>query len=376
MPDKLQEMFPMVRTRGEVLTEIQSRPDLKNTFDNWEKQHQEEFLDFVTGTRGVKMMYDGFCKEILNPEIVPERLEELLSLLLGENIHILQVLPNDNTRIADESALLITDILVKLENGSIVNVEIQRLGYYFPGERGACYSADLLLRQYKMIRKNSGGKRFSYRNVKDVYTIVFLAKSTEEFHEFPDSYLHYFEQTSNTGLKLNLLQKYLFISLDMFLKIVHNTNQQEKSTPAGNRLDAWLLFLCGDDPEDILAIVEKYPDFKAMYEQIYRICQNMENVMGIFSEELRIMDRNTVQFMVDDMSQKIEVQARQLEEQEQQITEQRQQLAEQREQHEQQLAEQREQFEKQKQQLEQKNLEMQAQIEKMMKQMAGQRSVQ
>ena len=57
----------------------------------------------------------------------------------------------DSMRIADETSLLITDIVVELEDGSIANVEMQKIGYLFPGQRCACYSADLLLRQYKWV---------------------------------------------------------------------------------------------------------------------------------------------------------------------------------------------------------------------------------
>ena len=45
-----------------------------------------------------------------------------------------------------EPSFLITDIVVEFENGSIANIEVQKIGYRFPGERAACYSADLLLR--------------------------------------------------------------------------------------------------------------------------------------------------------------------------------------------------------------------------------------
>lgn len=38
-----------------------------------------------------------------------------------------------------------------------------------PGERSACYSADLLLRQYKRAREELGAT-FSYKNIKKVYT--------------------------------------------------------------------------------------------------------------------------------------------------------------------------------------------------------------
>lgn len=49
-----------------------------------------------------------------------------------------------------------------------------------------------------------------------------------------------------------------------------------------------------------------------MYEDVYRLCENVERVVGMFSEELRILDRNTVQYMIDELqaeidSQKIEI---------------------------------------------------------------------
>ena len=77
------------------------------------------------------MLYDSFFKEIMNPETTPERLEEFLSLVLKQKVTILKVLPNDSTRIADESSLLIMDIVVELADGSMANVEVQKVGYAF-----------------------------------------------------------------------------------------------------------------------------------------------------------------------------------------------------------------------------------------------------
>ena len=248
------------------------------------------------------MMYDFVSKEILNPEVVPERVDELLSLLLGQEVHVKDVLPNDGTRIADESALVIMDIVVELQDKSIVNLEVQKIGYKFPGARSACYSADLLMRQYKKVRSKRK-KKFNYNDIKDVYTIVLFEQSPGAFHEFPDNYLHQFHQCSNTGLKLNLLQKYLFVPLDIFLDSL-----QYKDIKIQNRLDAWLAFLGSDDPEIIIDIIEQYPDFKEMYQQVYDICRNIEEVMGMFSKELLEMDRNTVELMIDEMQDEIKQQ--------------------------------------------------------------------
>ena len=74
-------------------------------------------MDFCTGVKGPRMLYDGFFKEVMNPESAPERLNEFLSLILGTPVKIHAVLPNDSTRLADESSLLITDIVVELKAG-------------------------------------------------------------------------------------------------------------------------------------------------------------------------------------------------------------------------------------------------------------------
>ena len=307
MKNKLQQYFPLIRTREEIKAEIMRRESLAEMFYSWEKESREEFLDFCSGAKGVKMMYDFVSKEVLNPESHRERVNDFLSLLLDQKVRILEVLPNDGTRLAEESTLMIMDIVVELEDGSIVNLEIQKIGYMFPGERSACYSADLLLRQYKRVqmrmKKKDKHSRNYYKEIKDVYTIVLFEHSPGEFHEVSDTYIHRFEQSSDSGVRLNLLQKYLFVSLDIFSRIKHN---ESKMIQLDNRMEAWFAFLSMDDPEDIIAILEQYPDFREMYEQIYEICRNMEDIMGLFSEELAEMGHNTAEYMVDVMHRQLE----------------------------------------------------------------------
>ena len=227
MVTSLKEYFPKVREREEVLAEIAKSEALRTRFDGWMSEQQEEFLNICTGVKGLKLLYDVFFKEVMNPEYVPERFNDFLSGLLGQRVRVVKVLPGDSTRIADESSLLIMDIVVELEDGSIANVEMQKIGYLFPGQRSACYSADLLLRQYKRVR-NETQKKFSYRDIKSVYTIVLFEKSPGEFHNYPDTCYHFFEQKSNTRLQIELLQKYLFIPLDIFKKSKHNRNINDR----------------------------------------------------------------------------------------------------------------------------------------------------
>ena len=99
---------------------------LSTLFDSWEQERQEEFLDFCTGVKGVKILYDSFFKEIMNPEYSPGRLNRFLSLLLGKRVTIKQVIPNDSTRIAAEGSLLVTDIVVEL---SLIHICLQQLQF-------------------------------------------------------------------------------------------------------------------------------------------------------------------------------------------------------------------------------------------------------
>ena len=300
MDTLLRTYFPIIRTREEVLDLIGEKEKLTDLFEGWSEEQQEEFLDFCTGAKGVKMLYDSFFKEIFNPEYHAERLEELLSLLLETKIRIKQILPNDSVRLADEYTLLITDIVIETEDGRIANLEIQKIGYAFPGQRTACYSADLLLRQYKRVkdRKRRENKKFNYRDLKKVYTIVLFEKSTREFHEIPDKYLHYGEHTYDTGLKLETLQKSVLVALDIFRKNIENRSIE-------NKLEAWLLLLSSDEPERIMELLEKYPEFREIYEEVYQMCGNVEGIMSLFSKELEEMDRNTVSYMIEELEAEV-----------------------------------------------------------------------
>lgn len=298
MHKKLTDYFPQIRTRKEVLEDIYANPVCAYQFEACSRELKDEIMDFCTGIKGAKMTYDAFFKEILNPEVHPERLEDLLSLLLEQEVHIRQILPNDSVRIAEESTLLITDIIVELEDGSLANVEIQKIGFAFPGQRGACYSADLLLRQYKRV-KGLNKKKFTYKDLKTVYTVVFFEKSTPEFHLIKDQYIHRASQKFDTGLNLNMLQDYVLIPLDIYKDYKHNKTIETKR-------EAWLSFLCDDSPGRIMEIIEKYPSFREMYGEVYEICRNVEGVMEMFSKELYELDRNTVQYMIEEQQEQLD----------------------------------------------------------------------
>ncbi|MBO5303187.1 MAG: PD-(D/E)XK nuclease family transposase [Lachnospiraceae bacterium] len=317
--NKLQQYFPIIRGKKEILKEIGKNPHLLNLFHSWKTKYQKEFLDFCSGAKGIKILYDSYFKEVMNPEYDSTRLESFISTILGRNVKILQILPNDSTRLTDETTLLWTDVIVELEDGSIANVEVQKIGYAFSGQRSACYSSDMLLRQYKRVR-GKRGDTFSYRDIKNVYLIVIYEKSPKEFHQLPEIFYHHARQVFDSGLKLNLLQEYIMIPLDIFHEKMQNKTIETE-------LEAWLTFLSSDEPEVIIQLITQYPKFKAMYETLYQMCRNVEGVMHMFSKELQMLDRNTTIYMVDELQKELEQKDEQLSRQNLQLSQKDEQLS-------------------------------------------------
>ena len=138
------------------------------------------------------------------------------------------------------------------------------------------------------------------------------------FLAHPNSFLHRGEIKYDTGLKLNHLQKSIIIALDIFQK-----NTQTITT----ELDAWLYFLCSDEPSRIWEIQEKFPFFRPLYHDIFRFQQNIGEVLHMYSEALQILDRNTTLLMIDEMKQELEQKDQTIEQQTKEIEHLREELA-------------------------------------------------
>ncbi len=290
----------MTKERNEVLKTIKEEPKMYQEFCQWPEKYQNEFLEFMIGVRGVKMTYDPFFKHIFNPEIHPERLSELLSLIVGKPLKVKRELPKEHSRITEKGSLMIMDILVEFENGEMGNIEIQKIGYLFPGERATCYSSDMVMRQYERV-KSEKGKSFAYSDLKNVYTIIFMEQSSAEFKACSNTYIHRGKVTFDSGLNMKMLQKYFYLTIDIFFSIMDN--KSDKNTLS--ELEAWMYFLGSDKPEDMERIIRIYPKFAKMYEEINMFRKNPKEAVGMFSDALRIMDENTVKLMIEQQKEEL-----------------------------------------------------------------------
>ncbi len=97
-------------------------------------------------------------------------------------------------------------------------------------------------------------------------------------------------------VRINTLSRIKYISLDTFRSSVHNID---------NKLQAWLTFFSSDEPADILKLINAYPEFCELYQEIAEFRTKPDELIYMYSEALAIADRNTIRLMIDDMQQEL-----------------------------------------------------------------------
>ena len=294
------------------------------------------YEDFLKGRKSLPLLYDPFFKKIFNPVERRDRLSELVSCLLGQKVTVLEVFPNEDSQFL--GVMIIMDMVVMMSDGSIANIEIQKISYDFQAERISCYSADLVLRQYKMVTGNrkirgagsdrgsmNGSSKPSYKDMRPVHTIILFENSSSLISEVDEAlYFHVGKTKFNTGIKIKLLQDYVLVSLDTFKKYRYSdirkgrievteydydrTQYSEKQVTEKMKLDRlkYLSLFVAETPEEIERLIEIFPDLESVRQDINEYLERPREVLNMFSEALRILDRNTAELMVDRMKDEMD----------------------------------------------------------------------
>lgn len=285
-------------TRQEIYAKLQDSPGARQIFLALPKKNRKEFLDFCCGETGLYLCYDLFFKHVFDPYVHPKRLEKLLSALLGQECVIIAIIPTEGSHMSDRGSFVVVDIVVRLANGSILNVEIQKNGYKFPGQRFDCYCADLIMREYNRLRELKG-ENFSYRDMPPVLSIALIESSTAEFYKYPSNYIHRVNMRSDTGMEFENLTQHIYVALDIFHAFMQNK-------PIETPLGAWLMLLTTRDLSRIEELTRKYPDFADIYQEIFELRTRPEELIYMFSKVLLEGDRNMERFMIDEFKKEKE----------------------------------------------------------------------
>ena len=285
---------------------------------------KNRFCDYLRGKKTLPLLYDPFFKAIFNPDINKDRLAKLISAILGQEVTVVEVLPNEDSSMM--GTLIIMDILVRMSDGSLANIEVQKAPYLFPAERISCYSSDLMMRQYNKIKNMySDGKKFSYKDLHRVHTIIFYENSSECLKSSIDEklYFHVGKTKFNTGIDIELLQDFHLISLDTFREYRYPNIIQGNTTVTGydcdesvykyeisgemkkNRLMFLSLFVT-DTMDNMSRLLSVYPELEDIVRDMGQYLSRPEEVLNMFSESLRILDKNSMDLLIDEAMERAE----------------------------------------------------------------------
>ena len=154
--------------------------------------------------------------------------------------------------------------------------------------------------------------------MKKVHTIIFFEKSSSSLKSPVNkkAYFHVGKTTFNTGINISLLQEYHLISLDTFKKYrysdimdgridIDSTDCDDSQYNSGltekmklDRLKYLSLFTAAT-PSEINRLVTLFPELSSIRSQIREYLTRPGEVLNMFSEALRILDRNTAELMAD-----------------------------------------------------------------------------
>ena len=93
-----------------------------------------------------------------------------------------------------------------------------------------------------------------------------------------------------------------------------------------NGLDAWLMLIASDRPEQILEVIRAYPEFEEIYRQVYGFRRQVKELMSMFSDAMKILDANTTKYMIEQQKAKIEWQEEKIEQQEEKLEQQKEKI--------------------------------------------------
>ena len=86
------------------------------------------------------------------------------------------------------------------------------------------------------------------------------------------------------------------------------TQYSEKQVTEKMKLDRlkYLSLFVAETPEEIERLIEIFPDLESVRQDINEYLERPGEVLSMFSEALRILDRNTAELMVDRMKDEME----------------------------------------------------------------------
>ena len=78
----------------------------------------------------------------------------------------------------------------------------------------------------------------------------------------------------------------------------------------------------------VVDVCERYPEFIALYEEVFEFKRKVKELVGVFSEALAVMTKNTERYMVEELQKEVDRRGEEIEKQAGEIEKQRERIQE------------------------------------------------
>ena len=96
-----------------------------------------------------------------------------------------------------------------------------------------------------------------------------------------------------------MLDEYFLIALDVFTKIPYAEDNKSD-------LHAWLSLLTTENLTDAERNMRHYPWLEPIYQEIALLRRSPEEVIGMWSEALKILDENSLKYYVEELKDELD----------------------------------------------------------------------
>ena len=94
------------------------------------------------------------------------------------------------------------------------------------------------------------------------------------------------------------MQEFCLIALDVFREIPYTEGKKSEQK-------AWLSLLTTENLEDAEQLIREYPWLEEIYQEIAVLRRKPEEVLGMWSEALRMLDENSLKYYVDELREQV-----------------------------------------------------------------------
>ena len=94
------------------------------------------------------------------------------------------------------------------------------------------------------------------------------------------------------------MQEFCRIALDVFREIPYTEDEKSEQR-------AWLSLLTTENLEDAEQLIREYPWLEEIYQEIAVLRRKPEEVLGMWSEALRMLDENSLKYYVDELREQV-----------------------------------------------------------------------